>query len=310
MGKIVFAGVLCCCCMAAYGQVVEVNQNDPGAMYQRITNAVNEVPPGTTILVHPGTYEEFVTISGVKLQALRGPEVTVIKSPDGHGTGVTITGNQQVELIGFRVQGFVTGIYVNASETIKIANCITDSNAENGFSVSTSVPLNTRIMNNIAANNGGNGFYVSRYKVTYTAINNNISFQNGQYGYCDNGTSPYYDPTVFGSNNSAFGNTSGATNRGPMSIGANPITSDPLLNVNNFYRFINMNSPCVNAGHPGDTFKDPDGTLNDMGAFGGPYAANWWRDPFGGPTIELVTIDPPQVQPGGTVTIRATAKTE
>ncbi|MFQ6616018.1 MAG: right-handed parallel beta-helix repeat-containing protein [Fidelibacterota bacterium] len=30
-------------------------------------------------------------------------------------------------------------------------------------------------------------------------------------------------------------------------------------------------SPCIDAGHPGSEYKDPDGSRNDMGAYGGPW---------------------------------------
>jgi hypothetical protein len=34
-------------------------------------------------------------------------------------------------------------------------------------------------------------------------------------------------------------------------------------------------SPCIDAGNPDPTYNDPDGTRNDMGAYGGPWAAGW-----------------------------------
>ena len=33
-------------------------------------------------------------------------------------------------------------------------------------------------------------------------------------------------------------------------------------------------SPCINRGHPDPVYNDPDGTRNDMGAFGGPGASD------------------------------------
>ena len=74
--------------------------------------------------------------------------------------------------------------------------------------------------------------------------------------------------------------------------------------------FLVTASPAVNAGNPAPQYNDPDGSRCDMGAYGGPEARNWWRDPLGGPTVENVTIDPPQVRPGESITIRATARTE
>ncbi|MCX7047310.1 MAG: right-handed parallel beta-helix repeat-containing protein [Candidatus Sumerlaeota bacterium] len=292
--------------LAVRAQTVEVNQNDPMATYKTINAALAVVAPGTTILVHPGTYSERVTLSGVTLKALRGPEVTVIQSPDGTGDGVTMTGTANVTLIGFRVQGHVNGIVINASGMPIVRNCVISGNTAAGILIASAVNINLRIENNTAANNSASGIS-SQYggNITYSGVIGNISYKNGAYGFLGGYN---YGYCYFGDYNCAFGNTSGAT--GNAIIGSNGITADPLLNPAKQYRFTSSSSPAVNAGNLSSVYNDPDGTRNDMGAYGGPFAANWWRDPFSGPTISNVTIDPPQVAPGGTITIRATAKTE
>lgn len=288
----------------------EVNQNDPLAQYQTIGEALADALPGDIIIVHPGTYEESVTISGVTLKALRGPEVTVIQSPDGTGDGVTLTGNQNVSLIGFRIQGFSQGVVVNTDGgNTKVANCITAGNSGDGFTLRRSMPLSAKIVNNISADNGGNGIYaiVTSANTTFTSIFDNIIFRNGGFGFSADRN------IVFGDYNCIFGNTKGDFSGdiwGRSGAGIHSITNDPLIDARQYYRFTSQSSPAVNTGHPSSFYNDPDGSANDMGVYGGPEAADWWRDPFTGPTIENVTIDPPQVRPGGIVTIRATAKTE
>jgi len=42
---------------------------------------------------------------------------------------------------------------------------------------------------------------------------------------------------------------------------------DPLLNSD---YHLEPDSPCIDAGNPDPTFNDPDGSQNDMGAYGGP----------------------------------------
>jgi len=290
--------------------VREVNQNDPLAQYQTIGDALADALPGDIIIVHPGMYEESVTISGITLKALRGPEVTVIQSPDGTGDGVTLTGNQNVSLIGFRIQGFVQGVVVNTDAgSTKVGNCVVTGNSSHGFYLSTSMPNSAKIINNICADNGGNGIYAvpPSANASFTSVFNNIIFRNGGVGF---GASRN---VVFGDYNCIFDNTNGDFSSygfGSSNAGIHSITTDPLIDARQHYRFISQSSPSVNTGHPTSFYDDPDGSANDMGAYGGPEAANWWRDPFTGPTIENVTIDPPQVRPGGTVTIRATAKTE
>ena len=146
---------------------------------------------------------------------------------------------------------------------------------------------------------------------SFGGVVNNISYRNGGYGFasflsCSSGNA------VFGGYNCAYANNQGATNIYSgcyyTSLGAYSITIDPQVAATNYYRFTSTSSPCINAGNP--SYLDPDGTPSDMGAYGGPDAANWWRSPLGGPTVQNVTVQPPQVAPGGTVTIRATATTQ
>jgi hypothetical protein len=289
---------------------LEVNQNDPNATYQTINAAVADAKPGDTILVHPGTYLEKLKISGITLKALRGPEVTVVKSSDGTGDGITLAGNANVTLIGFRVQGFVNGIVVdtNGGDT-RVANCVAAGNSAVGMVLGASVPLSAKIANNIAADNGGDALFVKRRGWSsygdYTSVINNISYRNGGYGILWEDFSGYRA----GDYNCAFANSRGQF-WWAEGAGTHSITTDPLLDVTKQYRFASQGSSAANTGHPADSYLDPDGSRCDMGAYGGPEARNWWRDPFGGPTVENVTVDPPQARPGGKIAIRATARTE
>lgn len=282
----------------------EVNQNDPSAPYQTIGAAVTDALPGDTILVHPGTYLERVIVSGVTLKSLRGPEVTVIQSPDGTGDGVTLTGNQNVSLIGFRVQGFANGIMVNTGGgNTKVANCISAGNSADGIVLGTTVPLDAKIVNNISSDNGANGVYARNQGMDalFSSAFNNILYRNGNAGFLYE----YYTGPEFGDYNCSFANV-----RLDYRIGGHSILVDPLIDATKNYRFTSQSSPCVNSGHPANFYNDPDGSRCDMGAYGGPDARNWWRDPFTGPTVVNVTIDPPQVRPGSNIVIRATARTE
>ena len=58
---------------------------------------------------------------------------------------------------------------------------------------------------------------------------------------------------------------------GTGNIIANPLFVDP---ENSDFR-LEAESPAINAGHPGNEYKDSNGSRNDMGAFGGPYGDDW-----------------------------------
>ncbi len=59
-------------------------------------------------------------------------------------------------------------------------------------------------------------------------------------------------------------------------FGNGNIDLNPLfVNIDRGDYHLSADSPCLNAGHPGDSFKDSDGTRNDMGIYGGPYGDDW-----------------------------------
>jgi hypothetical protein len=50
---------------------------------------------------------------------------------------------------------------------------------------------------------------------------------------------------------------------------------------------------------------DPDGTTNDVGAYGGPGAATFFDHPTDGPMVRELTVTPGSVPQGTPLTIRA-----
>lgn len=53
------------------------------------------------------------------------------------------------------------------------------------------------------------------------------------------------------------------------------IDEDPLfVDPNNSYYHLQAGSPCIDAGNPHQLYYDPDGSRNDMGAYGGP-SGDW-----------------------------------
>lgn len=48
------------------------------------------------------------------------------------------------------------------------------------------------------------------------------------------------------------------------------------------FRLFAGNNPCINTGLPGNSRLDPDGTRNDMGAYGGPGAQRFYTSPNDG----------------------------
>ena len=109
-------------------------------------------------------------------------------------------------------------------------------------------PKTHTIMNNIVVNNKGMGgivYYVfgNDGEILYNDVWNNSK------NYFDNHTGSSFSPDP-----------------GTGEISADPRFADAV------YRLAE-GSPCIDTGHPGAQYNDPDGTRNDMGAYGGPEAS-------------------------------------
>lgn len=83
--------------------------------------------------------------------------------------------------------------------------------------------------------------------------------------------------------------------------GAGDFNADPLFvdpEVGDFA--LAENSPCVDAGDPDPAYNDPDGSRNDIGIFGGPYAP-YGGDRFG-QSVRL-TLPDTSASPGDTLVV-------
>jgi len=120
---------------------------------------------------------------------------------------------------------------------------------------------NYNIINNVFYNNSiisgwGGGVYIHMGSAT---IMNNIFSQN-------NGGN------LVSHNNNDFGEVSYNNIGMEDSWGQGNIYGDPLFfNQNDGDFHLQSISPCIDTGHPDSNYNDPDGTRNDMGAYGGPY---------------------------------------
>lgn len=163
---------------------------------------------------------------------------------------------------------------------------------------STSNFASIEITNNTISNNIKDGIKCGELKSLL--VLNNIISQNGQTGIYFNkaGDKRILYNNVY-SNLENFGGTD-VENLGLLTqINTNGDSCDNFFNINldplfqnpnsgNFH--LEANSSCIDAGHPQNQYYDPEdpknpgyallpalGTIiNDMGAYGGPYAASWY----------------------------------
>lgn len=174
------------------------------------------------------------------------------------------------------------GICVEYYETVydvSILNNIIAGNIASWFGggISLREELTGVVENNILIGNkalqGGGGIFFDNY--TKTVVQNNIIAFNsdGFYSYYS-----YTDPT---SMYNLFFENSGGNYLGYAEPGDSEIEADPLFisflddsDWTNDDFHLATGSPCVNAGNPEIIYNDPDGSPNDIGAYGG-YYGDW-----------------------------------
>ncbi len=125
-------------------------------------------------------------------------------------------------------------------------------------------PKTHTIMNNIIARNAQVGIFYYMYAAYDSEILYNDVWGNPYRNYHDNHTGTTFVPQP-----------------GTGEISADPRFADAV------YRLAE-GSPCIDTGHPGPQYNDPDGTRNDMGAYGGPEASG--RTGFAGSGFIILNI--------------------
>lgn len=99
-------------------QEIHVGQDQP---YRTIQSAVDAAAPGLTIIVHPGTYDEDVTVNKrLTIRSLEGPGKTTVQTSLGGKNTISVTASG-VSLSGFTIR-HVTDIY-SAGVSLENVSC-------------------------------------------------------------------------------------------------------------------------------------------------------------------------------------------
>jgi len=308
---------------------VTVKQDGTGN-YKSITEAINDpFRELSEIVVFAGIYRENIAIKeNLTLRAYDGPNATAIDGNYHVQTQLaTIHINpdlSDVKIIGFYITGGHDGVYVDTSSTVLVANCVLYENNRNGIYACWNNIKNSKttvnLYNNVIAKNKENGVYLTDTDLNWldsfpVTIKNNIIYANDKYGISlssQNSSSP----VLFSINyNNAFENKAG--NYGP-GIGENNYVVPGSGEISANPKFIGESSDgsgydvrllsasqCRDKGSNSPAFDDPDGTRNDMGAYGGPWATTFYEGPNDGPVVRSIRIVPGSVPQGGTFTIKA-----
>ena len=244
------------------------------------------IDDGDSILVSPGTYQGTLAILGknVLIRASDGHEVTTIIASDSNRC---LNINNGV-LEGFRLEGGTGGIgvytpgggvYATGSAVLR-NNFIVDNEAPGeggGLYLTGNASLyNNIVFHNVSDNVGG--IFISN--ATGEVINNTIvgdtsggvAITNSSVTFLNNIIAQHsgFDLLVAEDALTSIVAYCRFKEASPADTNGN-IPSDPLFfeaATEDFHLL--PGSPCIDAGYPGDEYRDNDGSQNDMGAYGGP----------------------------------------
>jgi hypothetical protein len=285
---------------------IYVDQSGSGD-YITIEAGINAAYVGDVVKVLPGIYYESVRVNKKITLLGSGPHYTTINASKTTSDAVYMY-SYGATISGFTITGNKNGISILQGI---IKNCVITGCSQNGVIIYDSY-FNVTLLNATIVLNDVNGIWAyltgtdtgnTAYLTVYSSI---ISFNKS-----DGINQSVYDTGSPGSDgirsyisrsfnyNNIFGNSSNSYG----DISQNPNFIDQ--SAGNFA--LRHDSPCRDSGKPGPTFNDPDGTRNDMGAYGGPDTAAYW--PYSeGPTITDIYVSPASVPKGGKITIKAKAR--
>jgi hypothetical protein len=259
---------------------------------------------GKTIIVDKSGLGQFTTIQAAVTAAQNTDTIKVL--PGSYYEQVLISKNIVLQGSGYEYTRIIADVAPAVSiATGKVMWFAISSKAGNAIGMSGG-----KITNCVLWNSPGYGIYFSG-AANATAIVQNCTVvdnnHNENYQIYANTSGLTVENTIvwtFPSGNSSSDRISGyysnyasvihcRTNNGN---GAGPITSDPKF-VSSADLRLAITSPCIDKGSPDQ--NDPDGTLSDMGYYGGPDA------PIAPVVTELrISINPTN----GTVNVQATAQ--
>ncbi len=189
-----------------------------------------------------------------------------------HGAALDISSSDEViinqNIIANNSSSSLTGgiALLDAIPIITNNIIVNNTGTYGAFSIKTGSDVileNNTIANNESTNGTPYLFFIFNSFIT---INNNIIQDNGTIFFA-----PYGDPAI-----TYTCITGGFTGEG--NIDADPLFMQPTQGDGIDYDglsaqwWLQDDSPCIDAGNPDPIYNDPDGTRNDMGAYGGPDA--------------------------------------
>jgi hypothetical protein len=309
---------------------IEANGNPPGTVvvakdgsgnYTTIQAAINDLMY-SEIIVKPGEYKENIRITrNLTIRSYDGPLTTKLIGTAAQKDTVEVNPGSTVLIEGLAISNGQDGIEIQENANVTLCNCVFWDNLNNGINISEDWPgaqkPTTLVYNCVIIENGASGICVGwgngrGDNYPPLTVRNSILASNNAYGIKLTYSDPAGGTPISLDYNCYAGNKTGSydSHIGPgknVSEGTHTIYVGPLFvdGAGGDFR-LQSGSPCRNAGSPGWGFMDPDGTRNDIGAYGGPGSASFFDNPTDGPMIRSLKVSPGSVPQGSLLIIEAT----
>ncbi len=276
--------------------------------YMLIGDAVKAAAANDIVEVYPGQYDE-PTIELDKTITVRGKYDPIQQRVIGSGDGFSITaGHPILEALTVTRSGngvTLSGAYAKCT----IRNCLVLANGENGVETTFNQPC--FILNCVLGYNKGSGvvdtFGMIGTKPVYT-VANTLLIGNAEYGASVVG---FFSGPATVDYSLFFDNHQGvASDSDLLGSHVQQAVNPKFRDVDRQDFRLQADSAAVNAGDPSPGSQDPDGTRNDIGVYGGPYARSFWYGPGPGPTVRDLVAIPPVVKYGRTFRVEGKAQVE
>lgn len=255
MKKILILFALCIFAVSVLNATTIIVSKNGGGQFKKIQTAIDNSSAGDTVKVWPGVYEEQIFLTKDIVLMGSGYEETIITGSFDPTVTLSIG-----KLMWFRISSKSgSGVLISGGT---LTNCVVADCPVYGIHCQTG---SANVFNCVIANN--NWGIVNRNTGTLYVVNC-IARPNADYGFYDEGLM-----FLSYSNGSRTSGTNG-------NVGV--INTDPDYIPGQGFR-ISSGSPCWDSGNP--SMSDPDGTISDMGYFGGPDCPIY-------PVIHELTITP------------------
>ena len=266
--------------------------------FSTIQFAINNATDGDTILICPGTYYESIDFHSYHAKNLVVISFYIPTGESSYISNTIISGNNKNRVIRFDNDATIKGITISdgsvsgqfgggiycsnqsnlSMENVKIKDCY--SYIGGGiYCVSCSLRLINVLISNNSSDYGG-GIYSnnSNIKMVNVTIGGNVAdIIGGGIEFSYNSSISMVNCISWNKSDNEI-HSSGPGNPGKLNAsfsdiqfgwGTGNIKVNPIFLGNSNYH-LQSNSPCIDAGNPDPQYNDPDGSRNDMGAYGGP----------------------------------------